>query len=309
MNRAMSMPCVWIMAIGLVLAGGAWASAAGIAYDLTKLKSVCVFVDALDPDIERHLGLSKEAISNHVYVWLKGKLPRLRVERYTGTRTGVCEFRAPTIRVNVNLGVGTTVGGRKTAYYGSVEIRLVRKTQWETGRAEVGVAYDNGMAITGSLKSSSANHVYDSLDDLLTDFAAQYYEAGNPSGFSAEFMYRHGLRSYTDGNYEEAIKTFGEYLTKFPDTALVPNAQYWLAESYYSKREFLRAIREFDKLVNKYPESPKVPSAMLKQGYAFIFVGQRTQGVATLKKLVQDFPKSREASLAREWLGKLGDKP
>ncbi len=301
---------VWIMAIGLVLVGGGWASAEGIAYDLTKLKSVCVYVDALDRDIYRHLGLSKEAISNHVYVWLKGKLPRLRVDRYTGTHTGACEFRAPTIRVTVSLGVGTTVGGRKTDYYGSVRIQLIRKTQWETGEDIVGVAYDNGTIITGPLKSSSANHVYDSLDDLLTDFAAQYYEAGNPSGVSsAEVIYRQGLQRYTNGKYEEAIKLFGEYLTKFPNTSLVPNSQFWIGDSYYAKRDYQRAIREFNMYLSKYPDHAKAPLALLKKGYAFIELGQTTQGVATLKKLVQDFPNTPAAGKARDWLGKLGDKP
>ncbi len=177
MNSAMSMPCVWIMAIGLVLVGGLWNLAAGMVYDLTKLKSVCVFVDALDPDIERHLGLREEAIRNHVYVWLKGKLPRLRVERYTGTHTETCGPEG--LRVSVALHVGE-MGGRKVDYYGWLAIQLIRKTQWETGKVYVGLAYDKGMTITGPLKSRSANHVYDSLDDLLTDFAAEYYEAGNP---------------------------------------------------------------------------------------------------------------------------------
>ncbi len=70
-----------------------------------------------------------------------------------------------------------------------------------------------------------------------------------------------------------------------------------------------RAIREFNVYLSKYPDHPKEPLALLKKGYAFIFVDQTTQGVATLKRLVQDFPKSREASLARERLGKLGGKP
>ncbi len=122
---------------------------------------------------------------------------------------------------------------------------------------------------------------------------------------SPEKVYRDGLSDYTKGNYDLAIQSFKTYLTFFPKTSLVPNAQYWLAESYYSKREFLRAIREFDKLVNKYPESPKVPSAMLKQGYAYLELGEPAQGQGVLRELVAKFPRSREARLAQDRMERL----
>jgi len=122
---------------------------------------------------------------------------------------------------------------------------------------------------------------------------------------SPQKVYRDGLSDYTKGNYDLAIQSFKTYLTFFPKTSLVPNAQYWLAESYYSKREFLRAIREFDKLVNKYPESPKVPSAMLKQGYAYLELGEPAQGQGVLRELVAKFPRSREARLAQDRMERL----
>jgi len=119
---------------------------------------------------------------------------------------------------------------------------------------------------------------------------------------SPEQVYRDGLSDYTKGNYDLAIQSFQTYLTFFPKTSLVPNAQYWLAESYYSKREFLRAIREFDKLVKEYPNSSKVPSAMLKQGYAYLELGEPAQGQAVLRELVAKHPRSREARLAQDRL-------
>lgn len=136
--------------------------------------------------------------------------------------------------------------------------------------------------------------------------------AGSPGGQvmqgsmpSPEKVYRDGLSDYTKGNYDLAIQSFKTYLTFFPKTSLVPNAQYWLAESYYSKREFLRAIREFDKLVKEYPDSSKVPSAMLKQGYAYLELGEPAQGQGILRELVAKFPRSREARLAQDRLERL----
>ena len=170
---------VWLMAIGLVLADGTWNSTAGVALDLTKLKSVCVKVETLSSEARREFGLSREAIKKHVYVWLKGKLPRLRVERFTGTFAGLCDVKAPTLFVTINLDTLETTGAAIRGYYGSAEIQLWRIALWESGNTGHGIAYDNG-SIIGGPSHAVVRAVNEVLNELLTDFAAEYYKAGNP---------------------------------------------------------------------------------------------------------------------------------
>lgn len=122
---------------------------------------------------------------------------------------------------------------------------------------------------------------------------------------SPEQLYKDALTDYTKGNYDLAIQGFRTYLTYYPKTTLVPNAQYWLAESYYAKGKpegYIDAIREFDKLIKSYPESTRVPSAMLKQGYAYLELGETAQGQGVLRELVAKYPRSREARLAQDTL-------
>ena len=119
---------------------------------------------------------------------------------------------------------------------------------------------------------------------------------------SPEEVYTKALGDYTKGNYDLAISGFRSYVTFYPKTSLVPNAQYYLADSYYSKGRdhYTQAIREFDKLIKDYPDSAKVPGAMLKQGYAYLELGETAQGQRVLRELKTKFPKSREARLAEE---------
>ncbi len=68
------------MALGLVLVGGAWNSAAaGLVLDMSKITSLCVMVERLSTFARRDHNLSKKEIQNHIYVWLKAKLPRVQV--------------------------------------------------------------------------------------------------------------------------------------------------------------------------------------------------------------------------------------
>lgn len=168
---------VWALALGIIVIGGSWNSAAGITYDLTKLRSVCVRVDPLSPDVKRDLGLSEESIRSYVFVWMKGKLPRLRVERYA-KRYGGCTPNAPTLWIIVAIDISTT-GIRNAGYYGSVKIRLVRRTRWDSGRRGRGIAYSYSTIFEGPM-SGAGQHVNTILDDLLTDFAAEYQKARNP---------------------------------------------------------------------------------------------------------------------------------
>ncbi|MFQ5989402.1 MAG: hypothetical protein ACE5K9_05755 [Candidatus Methylomirabilales bacterium] len=168
---------VWGLAIGTILVAGSWSSVHGVTYDLTKLRTVCVRVEPLSPDVRRDFGLSEESIRNYIFVRLQGKLPRLRVQRHAQTYGG-CTRNSPTLRVIVSLDT-SPIGNGKIGYYGSAKIRLVRRTRWDSGSTGLGIAYSSSTIFVGPM-SDAGEHVNSILDDLLSDFAAEYYRAGNP---------------------------------------------------------------------------------------------------------------------------------
>ena len=83
-------------------------------------------------------------------------------------------------------------------------------------------------------------------------------------------LYQSAYNDYLRGNYDLAIRGFGEYLRPFPDTEQSDNAAYWIGECYFSQGRYRQAIGEFDKMLNRYPRSDKLASALLKKGYAYL---------------------------------------
>ena len=157
---------IWAMAIGLLLLGGRWRAEAGPAiFDLTKLERVCLV--ALVSPAAKDLGLSKEAIGNRVYVWMKSKIPKLQVE-----------FPAK-ITCTPFLLVIVEMAKRGEGYFGHVSIDLIRSTRWKSGKVGEGIAYTDGTILRGPVRSAG-QHVTKILDELVTNFAAEYYKAGNP---------------------------------------------------------------------------------------------------------------------------------
>jgi tol-pal system protein YbgF len=115
-----------------------------------------------------------------------------------------------------------------------------------------------------------------------------------------EDVYRNALNDYTKGNYDLAIVGFRTYIQNYPKTSLIPNAQYWLGESYYSQKNYAQAVEEFDIVIRDYPDNPKVPSALFKQGDAYLQMNDTQRATVALCELMAKYPKTREARLARE---------
>ncbi|HVG22365.1 MAG TPA: tol-pal system protein YbgF [Blastocatellia bacterium] len=121
---------------------------------------------------------------------------------------------------------------------------------------------------------------------------------GNP-----DQLFAAAYGDYSRGNYDLAISEFRQYVETYPSSEMADNAQYWIGEAFFAKRQFNEAIAEFDKLPQLFPKGDKIPAARFKKGMALIEAGQADAGRAELSALIKLYPRSNEAALARQHLG------
>lgn len=112
-------------------------------------------------------------------------------------------------------------------------------------------------------------------------------------------IYDGAYQDLTRGNHGLALMGFQELLSKFPDSELADNAQYWIGESYYAQKDYRQALEEFAKTPASYPQGDKVPAALLKMGFCQQQIGDANAARNTFEKLLDDYPDSEEARLAR----------
>ncbi|WP_413624159.1 tol-pal system protein YbgF [Luteibacter sp. Lutesp34] len=117
--------------------------------------------------------------------------------------------------------------------------------------------------------------------------------------------YDAAFKSLRAGDYVSASRGFRDFLVKYPDSPLAPNAYYWLGESYYVTMNYPVAIEAFQRLVKQYPQSDKVSDGLLKVGYCQIELKQQDAAVATLKQVTAKYPGTKAAGLAQERLRRL----
>jgi tol-pal system protein YbgF len=121
---------------------------------------------------------------------------------------------------------------------------------------------------------------------------------GNP-----DQLFAAAYGDYSRGNYDLAISEFRQYVETYPSSEMADNAQYWIGEALFAKRQFNEAIAEFDKVSTLFPKGDKVPGARFKKAMALTETGQADAARAEFQALIKLYPRSNEAALAKQQLG------
>jgi tol-pal system protein YbgF len=115
-------------------------------------------------------------------------------------------------------------------------------------------------------------------------------------------LYKDAYETLQRGDLEKARRKFEAFLKQYPNTELSDNAQFWIGETYYLKKDFEKAILEYEKAITKYPEGDKVPAALFKQALAFLELGEKSSARDLLKRVIDRYPHSEQAEMAKKKL-------
>ena len=108
-------------------------------------------------------------------------------------------------------------------------------------------------------------------------------------------IYQEGLEALKADKPEAAAKNFEMILSKFPNDKLAGNAQYWLGEVYYGKKDYQRAAVAFGKGYQNYKSSAKGPDNLLKLGMSMRELGKKEEACAAFQNLPSEFPQAEES--------------
>ncbi len=118
-------------------------------------------------------------------------------------------------------------------------------------------------------------------------------------------VYKDAYETFKSKQYKSARDKFQDFIKKFPKDALIDNAHFWIAETYYKEENYEDAIFAYDTVIKEYPKSEKMPAALLKQAYSFFEIQDKRATKVLLQQLIERFPKSKEAELAKKKLESL----
>jgi tol-pal system protein YbgF len=116
---------------------------------------------------------------------------------------------------------------------------------------------------------------------------------------AADQVYNDAFKKLQDGDYAGAEKGFRTFVQRHPQHALAGNAQYWLGETYYARRDYQNAMTAFAEGYKAYKTSPKGPDNLLKLGITLATLGRKADSCAIFARFAQDYPRATDLQKRR----------
>jgi TolA-binding protein len=112
-------------------------------------------------------------------------------------------------------------------------------------------------------------------------------------------LYEAALGSYNGRRYDEAIALFSQIVTKGRPPELVPNAYYWMGESFYAENRYAESIPYFEYVTRVGPQY-KREIAYFKLSRGAFHLGNRQDANMYYERLRNEYPRSHYISTLRK---------
>ena len=112
-----------------------------------------------------------------------------------------------------------------------------------------------------------------------------------PEG-SPQDRYNFAIGLLRQGDYAEAEAAFAEFLGAHANDPLAGNAQYWLGETYYVRRDYERSAAAFLQAYQKYPKGNKAPDSLVKLGMSLMHLNQKQEACAVFNQFSREHPQA-----------------
>lgn len=124
--------------------------------------------------------------------------------------------------------------------------------------------------------------------------------AASPGGGAqGEALYHDAFKLLQDGDYAGAERGFKSFVQRNPQHVLAGNAQYWLGETYYARRDYQNAMVAFAEGYKSYKASPKGPDNLLKLGITLAVLNKKPDACAVFARFSQDYPRATDLQKRR----------
>jgi tol-pal system protein YbgF len=115
------------------------------------------------------------------------------------------------------------------------------------------------------------------------------------TGDAPRDQFNAALDAYRAGQYEQAESQLRAFLAHNSGSRLVPDATFYLGESYLQRSRPREAAEQYLKLSTDYSKSPRAPEGMLRLGESLAMLGNNEQACATFGEVYRRYPTAATA--------------
>lgn len=123
--------------------------------------------------------------------------------------------------------------------------------------------------------------------------------AGDARTTEAEKLFQIAMSDFNAGRYDIAVSGFKDLAAQFSDLPLAAEAEYWVAETHYARRNYGDAEQGYIAYVKKYPQGPRLCVALYKLGLAYDKQNKAKSKKMVWKKALEQCPDSPEIQVIK----------
>lgn len=109
------------------------------------------------------------------------------------------------------------------------------------------------------------------------------------NGTTPREEYRNAFALLRRADYADAEEALRAFIKQHPKDPLAGNAQYWLGETYYVRRNWKDAAIAFAEGYQKYPKNSKAPYVLLRLAMSLDNMGEKASACTALRRLERDY--------------------
>jgi tol-pal system protein YbgF len=111
-----------------------------------------------------------------------------------------------------------------------------------------------------------------------------------PAGANAKQEYDYAFDLIKKQDYPGAEAGFKQLLKDHPKDTLADNAEYWLGETYYVRKNYADAAAQFLSAYKRNKKGAKAPDSFYKLGMSLANLGKKPEACAVFGQFSQEFP-------------------
>ena len=119
---------------------------------------------------------------------------------------------------------------------------------------------------------------------------------------NATELFELGTKKLAEQDYRSARQVFETFIARHAEDTRLPDAIYFLGESYYMEGQFVTSIYEYQKIIKDHGRSSRFPDAALRIGQAFKKLGKCQQATPFFETVVAEYKRSSAAKEAKREL-------
>lgn len=105
-----------------------------------------------------------------------------------------------------------------------------------------------------------------------------------------EELYKTAFLALSDKDFIKARELLQKFIVRYPNHKLIGNAYYWIGETFYVEKDYVKASSAFKEGYEAMPQGHKAHDNLLKLGLSLENLGKQAEACVVYNKLISEEP-------------------